>query len=267
MGFMETFGSGIGLSEEDIFGTDATAGFEQIPQTPEQIEALAFLKNLIGAAPTFPTQQVAGLTDLEKFSQEQLGAFAQKAQPQVLTDALKSLSNILGAAPDVRETPGYQAFLQESERLRGLGQGEIARQGQARTGAFSLPTARQSSEFDEATNRNILAELGRRQLQQQQTQLQAIPQAANLASAQTAFPLQQFGAVQQFGGLPRNIQQQQQDAVFNQQLQTILFPFNYQKDIAGALLNQDRYVWAETPETSGLIDHAAQVAQVAAMAG
>lgn len=240
---------------DDLFGGGGSeGGFEQIPLTPEQQQAEDFLVGLLGDVPDIPTRGITGLTDLERESQERLADFSRLGEPETLTKAIDSLNNLLSASPDVRETPGFQAFLEESERLRGLGQSNIARQGQGRTGGFSLPTARQSAEFDEGVNRNILGELGRRQELNRQFQLQAIPQALNVASAQRAFPLQQLGAVQQLGALPRQIGQLGQDALFNQQLQTVLFPFQSQAPIASNILGRDAFAFQQgTPDSEGSI--------------
>ena len=142
----------MGFADSLFGGGGSDGGFKQIPLTAAQQKAEDFLSGLLGDVPDIPARGITGLTDLEKESQERLAEFSRLGEPETLTRAVESLNNLLSVSPDVRETPGFQAFLEESERLRGLGQSNIARQGQARTGAFSFPTARQSSEFDEAVN-------------------------------------------------------------------------------------------------------------------
>ncbi len=104
--------------------------------------------------------------------------------------------------------------------------------------------------------------MGRRQELERQVKLQSIPQALNLANAQTAFPLQQLGAVQQFGALPRQIQQSVEDAIFNQQLQTTFFPFEQQFKAASTVLNREAFFIQQEAAKQGILDQIGQVASL-----
>jgi len=240
---------------DSVFGEEPEGKFKAIPLTAEQLKAQDFLMSLFENTPKIPTKKVTEMSDIEKEGQRLLKLFTEAKKPQILTDAMTQLSDILNTTPDVRESPGYRAFLEESERLRDLSQSDISRRGQSRTGALSFPTAREGAELDANINRNILAELGRRQELERQVKLQAIPQALNFANAETAFPLQKLTAVQQFGSLPRQLQQAQEDAIFNQALQTVTFPYQYQRLPATDILNKDRYTYQMDMGRKGITEY------------
>ena len=163
----------------------------------------------------------AGLTPTETYGQSLLADYARSQAPSIYGATEDQLTKTLTGGFDPRTSEYYQATrdelasneenqiqaLRRSQQLRGAfrGSNSIREEANARSG------------FQRATN----SALGSLVESERNRAMQAVPYSLTFGQAQEQAPLSRLGAVSQYGGLPRNLDQntlnmQYQD--FNRQL-------------------------------------------------
>lgn len=207
--------------------------FYPIPLAPEQRTALSQLTSLMGLTPQIPTREIAGLTPTEQASQELLRKWVigpTEGYEDVYDELLRTAR---GEYTDISKAPYYQPLLRDIQRgaLGTARRMQIRGMGTSSAGAERV-ARRVSEDILGAFGPYVEAERGR--------QMQAISNMINLAMGGPE--LAKVAAVSQYGGLPRELSQAEADALFNQQMQSVLFPYLYQAPIAQNILSHPFYV-------------------------
>ena len=206
-------------------------------ETPWGVQARQYLSDILGTQPEVPLQAVAGMTDLEKQGQSQLG-------------------NLLsgGTFEDPRDSDLYAGLRQEAQLLQGEGLSALRRRA-GLSGMFNSSGAvGQEGNFLARSNASLLSQLGGLYNQERNRDN----------------PYTRLAALQQYGSLPRDVQNQQNTAAYNQQLGQFNVPYQ-QAGIAQQLLNyqpwyQPQYV-QEDSKLAGIAGGAGQGALTGMLIG
>ena len=233
MGFFDT-----------IFGTSRKEeGWNVIPLTQTQKEAQSYLTGLFKANVSFPTMKVPGMTQPEQEGQSLLQKYMASGMPEAYTMGMQALMDTVKGS-DPATSPYYQALKAESLSEEERAAGAIRRGGQIASGTpFHSPNIGQEAKMrtDFAMGReSILQSLIDKERDRQVNAAGPLMSAADYMSQE---PLRKAQAGMTLGALPRQIQTQQEAAIYDAILQQLLFPYTSQAGIAGMLLNQQSYAW------------------------
>ena len=203
--------------------SDFFSGGEKKLHGPEILETewapqmRAFLTELMTRQPNMPLQSVAGMTDTEQAGQSMLA---------------KLLSG--GMFEDPRESDYYQGLRAESMAEEDRGVGGLRRRSQLAGMGPSTGAAMGEGRYRSSMGNRRLSLLGGLYNQERERDN----------------PYTRLQAVSQYGGLPREIQNQQGQALYNQQYGNMMFPYQNQAPIANQLLNYQPWYqpqYAQTP--------------------
>jgi hypothetical protein len=219
-----------------LFSKDKKLKFKLIPSTPEQTQARNYLVGLMDQDIQFPTEQVAPLTGTEQQIQGSLPSYLNQIAEDF--DTTRGYYNdVLSGGYDPSTSDYYQGFRAEQNRLKQDALLGIARQGQMAGMSRSTPVlgvqARTGAAIDDATLRQLglLYENERARRDQ----------AAGFLSQLGGQELSQVGQVEQLAAIQRQQEQMKLSAMYQAALQTLLAPYQYNAQIAGALLSEQRY--------------------------
>jgi len=180
----------------------------RIKETPWGEEARGWIQDLLKKDIQYPTQQVAGLSDIEQ-------------------SGLSILKDIMAgkAFADPRTSPYYAGLREESERLTDQGTAAL-RHRQNLGGMFrSSPGVRMEGEYHGLMDENLLQELGR---------LYETERARDN-------PYTRLQAGMTYGQLPRMIEQQQYNAEMEKKTSDLLAPYSLQSPLANLMLQYAPY--------------------------
>lgn len=189
------------------------------------------LQNLAGQTPTIPQQGVAELTPMQQLIQSQLPALLGNIN-QTGQQATDYYSDVLGGDYDPRTSPYYEGLRQESERLKGQGVTSLRQRAELGGMLQSSNAAGVEGQFVNQSNAAFLKELGGLYETERNRQGQA---AQGIQQAGTQ-QVQNVAAVGGIADQQRVIEQAQQDALYQQLIMQILFPYQYQAQLAQALM-------------------------------
>jgi len=175
-------------------------------------------------ATPYSGEMVAPATSQEKESLSQLDKYVNQPKSEMTGLAQEEIKKTLTGGYDPTTSPYYQAVKAESARdledtLGGISS-DAAGGGRYWTGA-RLDT-QGSARTDAGIALNKL--LGELTLQERQNKLTAAQQAQSLGTEETNLPLQKATALQSLGSLERNLQQAQDEAVYNEWLRQQSYP-------------------------------------------
>jgi len=240
----------MGLFTEDI-------KVKPLPRTEASHEAESYLATLMRRRPTVPTQGVAGLTPAQLLIQSMLPETVSgvTGAADVASDYYRSL---LSDQYDVFSDPRYEALRLQAEQNARAAETAAKRAGEAGGMLKSSGTQQKVYRDVAATQSPLLAAIGDLLTNREQQRLQAA-QGVQTAEAQR---LSSLAGISNIADLQRTIEQMQADALYRQALQQIMFPYQYNAQIAQALLNyQEPYYVAG----GGLKDWAAGMAVLSPM--
>lgn len=150
---------------------------------------------------------VAGLTPTEQTGQDILSQFSVADEPSLFGLSRGELEKTIQGGFDPLTSPYYQATRdllgRESED-----QIEALRRSQQLRGAFrSTGGLREEGRLREGLQSRIGQVIGELALQERERQFKALPLAQVFAQTQEQAPIRRLQAIQQYGGLPRQIEQ------------------------------------------------------------
>jgi hypothetical protein len=218
-----------GLGGGALLESDFFSGGEKKLHGPEILETewapqmRAFLTELMTRQPNMPLQSVAGMTDTEQAGQSMLA---------------KLLSG--GMFEDPRESDYYKGFRAENEMEEEGALSRLKRLSQ-RGGMGVMPGVGPSTGLATGAGKTMARYSGQR--------LSLLGGLYN-QERERDNPYTRLQAVSQYGGLPREIQNQQGQALYNQQYGNMMFPYQNQAPIAQNLLNYQPWhqpQYAQTP--------------------
>lgn len=219
-----------GTPEGESLFTEPTK-IELGPQSEASKAGQAYLTKLIGTAPNVALQGTAGLTPVQMAIQQSLsGLLAKSGQAGDL--ASKEYSSILEGDYDPRTSPYYEGLRQEAERLKKEGVTGLRQRAELGGMLGSSTGAVAEGSFVSEANSALLKELGRLMETERGRKLLA---AEGIQGAEA----QRLGNIAAVGGIAdieRDIEQQRADALYEQAMQQMLFPYQYQANIANSLL-------------------------------
>jgi len=209
--------------------------FEEIPLSASQEKSDNFLSSLLGSVPDFPTQGVEGLTGVENMGQQLLEAIISGKDP----DYQKFIGNVRQTAgqdlTDVTKNPLIQNIIGETVSAGNTIVNRLLRKAQIGTGDIGNTGAgKDISNVLKDVVKNISGNLLSFQQNEQQRKDVATQQLGNVGT-------QKLGLVEEYGDLPRLLNQLRRDASFNQAMTSLMFPYTTQAPIAQNLLSQERY--------------------------
>ena len=242
-------------------GIFSTSGGElkNVPLTKTQKRARDYAAGLLGTVPDIPTAQIAGMTGSEQQGQNILSQYLKKPY-EGYGESVGYLKDVLGGGYNPETSPywaGYRAnsLADEAQAASGL------RRGSQLNGMFySGPSMRAEADLRSGYGANRMQELGRIQNAERDRMTGAVSGLESLGRE----PLNRISAANQYGGLPRDIQNQQNAASYQAILQKLLFPYEQGMGVANTLFNNmqpDYYM--QPPGESGM----AQLGQLAQILG
>lgn len=204
---------------------------QKVEIRPEVLYGADILQKLSGQTPTVPQQGVAELTPMQMLIQSQLpslyGNINQGAQ-----QAANYYSGILNQSYDLANDPQAQLLQQQADIAGGQAITASRRGMESRGMLDSSHTAwNDINAYMGAINPYAQARAGL--VSEQAGRKERAAQGIQQAGAQQ---LQNVAAVGSIADQQRMIEQAQQDALYQQLLTQILFPYQYQAQLAQALM-------------------------------
>lgn len=203
------------------------------PLASQKKEAANYLLDLAkSGTPNLPTQGVANLTDTQRLVQSGL-----KSQYRNANDSYDSASNyyadVLNGSYDPRTSDFYKGLRQEADQLK-TGEQTKIRQGASLGGMLqSTPRmgveSRARQDIDTQTLKMLggLYENERSRMNEAATRLPLVERERVDTNAN----------INAIADQERAIEQARNDALYNQALQTVLFPYQYQANVASSIFN------------------------------
>lgn len=202
------------------------------PRTGESVAGGEFLQRQIGGAPSIPTSGVAGMTPIQALIQQRLGPLLQNVGEagQLATDEYR---RTLEGGYDPRTSPYYESLRGEAEYLKRKGTTALRREHELGGTLMDTNAMGLRGEFINRADSALLQELGRLYESERDRTERAAVGIQDVGARQA-------GTMAAVGGIAetqRSIEQQQADALYQQAMQQILFPYQYQSQIASMLMN------------------------------
>ena len=215
-----------------LFSKDKKLKFKLIPSTPEQTQARSYLTGLMDQDIQFPTEQIAPLTGTEQQIQEGLPSYLNQIAEDFETSR-GYYNDVLSGGYDPATSDFYQGFRAEQDRMKRDALLGIARQGQMAGMSRSTPVlgvqARTGAAIDDAT----LRQLGLLYENERDRRTQAAGSLSQLGSQHIG----NLSYAEQLAAVQRQNEQAKLSAMYQAVLQTLLAPYQYNAQIAGALLD------------------------------
>ena len=245
---------------DSIFGDDDDSAPQQLEAFPGQRALLGKLaetakpgafERLGRAGEAYPGQLTAGLSEFEQQGLGTLGDFLSSELPTegaLFTASRDELLKTLEGGYDPGESDYWKAYQQNVQRLSQEAQDRINAQTSARDKFFGGGRIAVSGELQETITGNLQQELGRLYERERERKLSAVDPAMRLATFEELAPLSRVEASQQFGALPRQVEQQGLSAEYlewQRQLTDLGLPL----DVIRQLSTYQADFWA--PEAAG----------------
>ena len=202
------------------------------PQTTESKIGSQKIQSLLGQTPNLPTQDIAGLSSMEQLIQKYLpqyfaninagGDLAQGEYTKILTDQYNPA-----------DSPYYEGLRGEAARLKAKGITSLRQRANLGGMLDSTNAIGQEGDFANQSDSSLLHVLGQLFENERGRKLNA---AQGIQTSQSQ-NLSNVAAVGQMAGAEREIEQARNNALYQQAIETILFPYKYQASLANALLN------------------------------
>jgi len=228
------------------------------PKDPELLEipgaegvSVDYFKNLMGQqlqGQNIPLQQVAGMTGNEQTVQNLLSKFLgtsatdNEAYKLGMGELQKSLG---GEYYDPRTSDFWKGYREVSEMEQEKGVADVRRRGQLGGGLYAEPNQRTEAEYIKGMGAERTMQLGGLYENERNRASNAVGQALGYAGFEEAGTANRIGLGSTVGAIPRNIQNQQYQAKYNQALgqeqsdwATQLSQIGIQSGAAGQLMPQ-----------------------------
>jgi hypothetical protein len=203
------------------------------PRTAESIAGGQQLMNIAGAGtPSIPTAGTANLTPIQQLIMQRLGPLLQNIQEggQLAGDQYRKT---LAGEYDPRTSPYYESLRGEADYLKRKGTTALRREHELGGTLMDTNAMGLRGDFINRADSALMQELGRLFESERDRQERAAVGIQNVGA-------QQAGSMAAVGGIAeteRSIEQQQADALYQQAIQQIMFPYQYQSQVASMLMN------------------------------
>jgi hypothetical protein len=220
-----------------LFGGDK-GGFKQIPLSPSQQVSDSYLMDLLNRRVQYPARTVVGLSPEEQQGIDILKNYA--AAPSAgYTLGENALRDIV-AGRDPASSPEFASYREQSALEQADTVNALRRSQQLRGVAAGTPALKQEGQVMRgysADREGYLANLLNTELNRRAN---AAPVLAQMSAQE---PLTRANAAMQAGGMQRQLSQQEEDALFESLMQTMLAPYQLQAPIAENIMGQQRYAY------------------------
>lgn len=209
----------------------------QIDPLKKQKKAAAnSLTSLLNVTPEIPVQQTAGMTNTEQLGQKILGNFASTGIPAQYQQGLNALGNIVNSGSDITQLPEYKAILADSAAQTNDAVNQALRRIQISGLSGSTPQGRAVGRaVGEGQNRTV-ATLAPYAAQERQNRLNAINLLSSYINSGQQFDLNKLAAINNYGALPRELEQAKNNAAYQAMLTKIMFPYQQGADVASRIM-------------------------------
>jgi hypothetical protein len=181
-----------------------------------------------GTSPNIPTRGIAGQSDLQQELMRLLGG-------QVTGDDFGITQDVFRQAAqrdvDVASSPEFEGLRRQIERLGTEAQTDVRQRGELAGQLKSTPTAAIEADTAQQFDTFLLQEFSRLQRQAEQDKLAAASGLAELGTRRIG----DIGAATKIADQERAIEQARNDAIYNQSLQTVMFPYQEQLQLFAML--------------------------------
>ena len=180
------------------------------------------LQNYIAPTQTIPLQQIAGMTGAEQTTQDLLKKFLGTSATEggAYKLGMGELQKTLGSEYyDPQKSDFWKGFREYSATEEEKGISDIRRRGQLGGGLFADPSMRLESEKRSELGAARSMMLGSLYEKERERKAGAVGQALGFAGLEEQGALSRLQAGSTIGALPRNIQNQQYQAAYNQALE------------------------------------------------
>jgi len=161
---------------------------------------------------------VAPLTPAEQMSQDMLTQYLTQPLPEIYGIAGQELERTLTGGYDPFTSPYYQAMREVQQRELGEAKKRLAEDLSARGLYYSGIRGEGLGDLEKEYLQNMGVLAGQLAEAERQRRIQAVPLAMQLGGVEAAYPLTQISAAQQYGQLPRMLQQAQLEAEYREWL-------------------------------------------------
>jgi hypothetical protein len=203
----------------------------EVTQTARRQLEQFIKKNRIGKDPRLPTRQIEGLSPLQQELQRLAGGVVTGGDIDISSDVFRDAAQ---ADTDVATSPEFEGFRRQIEELKTDQQTDIRQRAELGGQLKSTPAAGVEAESSRKFDTLLLQEFARMQRQNQQDKLQAAAGLTELGSRN----LSNIATVNQIADQERAIEQARNDAVYNEAISTILFPYEQQLRLYGLATSQ-----------------------------
>ncbi len=201
------------------------------PFKSQKTTAVNYLTNLLSqGTPDIPQQQVAGMTGVQSDLLSSLGDYANDINSNY-GQATGYYKDVLSGNYDPRNSDYYKGLRNEAAQLKADSGTAIKRNASAGGMLSSSPTSALIGSNERQINNQLLTLLGG-MYENERSRMGQAAQGLQQADSQR---IQNVGQTMQVADVERQIEQQRNDALYNQALQTVMFPYQYQANIASAI--------------------------------
>lgn len=208
---------------EKLFG-GSKSGSVKYTSSPEEREMYQYLLDLMQRKPNLPTKEVAGMTPTEIYGQTLLEDYSKSGYPLPYITGLSELLKTIKGGYDPATSKFYKSMRKEITSTTDEAQNRLSRTMQKR-GASAQGVPRAAIKLEEGRASDIDTLLGSLTETERDRIFQAIPILANYSELAEQMPLRRLGAIQQFGALPREIEQMINEAAYGKEYEEAVWPW------------------------------------------
>lgn len=207
-----------------LFTKDKKAN--RIAPPPVATEARGQIESFIkqqpfGTAPDIPTREIAGTTALQDELRRIAGSQVTGEDFGISADVLRQEAQ---RDVDVATSPEFEGFRRQIQDLETQQQTGIRQRGEIAGQLVSSPTASLEAENVRKFDTALLQEFARLERQNRQDKVNAASKLTELGTERIG----QVAAVNKIVDQERAIEQARNDAIYNQAISTVLFPYQEQ---------------------------------------
>jgi hypothetical protein len=220
---------------------------KRAPLYPQQKTGAKFMESLLGrSVPDFPVMDIPGMTDTQMQGQNQLSGYVNMAgMPQDYETGMSFYRDVLNGSYDPIRGSQYQGYrdasAMEEEAAVNRMQGRAQQMGMSMSSPAMIGEGMTRRGYS-ADRMNYLGNLQNQEQNRRMSAGNALMQGSDYASA---LPVRQAAAANQIGNLPREVQIQQNEALYNAIMQELLFPYESQSKLANALMSFGNGTWQQ----------------------
>jgi len=201
------------------------------PLAAEKAQAGKYLAGLLEeGTPDIPTREVTGQTDTQR--RIQAGVGEQYADVERSYDiGWDYLTDIIGGQYDPRTSDYYKGLRQEAADIKGEAMTDIRQSSELGGMLQSTPRMAVESETGRKIDRDLLTQLGGMYETERGRMGQAVEGLSRLDASRAAVT----GNLQAIADLERQIEQERNNAVYTQAMETVMFPYQNMINVANSI--------------------------------